>query len=114
ADQGLRHPRDRGGDTVTTEVQVVGQDAGPQRDEALPGAAGVARRAWDNIRTGTLGVLPIVRGVAVIVILFSFQANSFVTADTFNNIIVQMAQTCMLAFGVVFVLRLGEIDLSIA
>ena len=99
---------------MTTEVQVVGQDAGPPPDEALPGAAGVARRAWDNIRTGNLGVLPIVLGLAVIVIFFSFQANNFFTADNFNNIIVQMAPTCMLAFGVVFVLLLGEIDLSIA
>jgi D-xylose transport system permease protein len=100
---------------VTTEVQVLGQDAGPPPEEALPtGAAGIARRAWDNIRTGNLGILPIVLGLVLIVIFFSFKANNFFTADNFNNVIVQLAPTCMLAFGVVFVLLLGEIDLSIA
>jgi D-xylose transport system permease protein len=49
----------------------------------------------------------------LIVVFFSFKATNFFTADNFNNIIVQMAGLTMLAFGVVFVLLLGEIDLSI-
>lgn len=98
---------------MTTDVQVIGQDAGPPPEELLAGPRGLARRAWDNLRTGNLGVLPIVLGLALIVIFFSFKATNFFTADNFNNIIVQTAGTCMLAFGVVFVLLLGEIDLSI-
>src|SRR5205823_9644351 len=74
---------------------------------------GLWRRAYDNVRTGNLGILPIVIGLAVIVVFFSFKATNFFTADNFNNIIVQMAGLTMLAFGVVFVLLLGEIDLSI-
>ena len=50
---------------MTTDVQVVGQDAGPPPEEALPGPAGLAQRAWDNLRTGNLGVLPIVLGLAL-------------------------------------------------
>jgi D-xylose transport system permease protein len=65
------------------------------------------------VRTGNLGILPIVIGLAFIVVFFSFKATNFFTADNFNNIIVQMAGLTMLAFGVVFVLLLGEIDLSI-
>jgi D-xylose transport system permease protein len=65
------------------------------------------------LRTGNLGILPIVIGLAFIVVFFSFKATNFFTADNFNNIIVQMAGLTMLAFGVVFVLLLGEIDLSI-
>src|SRR5205823_3319581 len=60
-----------------------------------------------------LGVLPIVLGLALIIIFFSFKATNFFTANNFNNIIIQTAGTCMIAFGVVFVLLLGEIDLSI-
>jgi D-xylose transport system permease protein len=75
------------------------------------------RRIWqgmlDNLRTGNLGVLPIVIGLILIVTFFSFKATNFFTANNFNNIVIQMAGTCMLAFGVVFVLLLGEIDLSI-
>jgi D-xylose transport system permease protein len=65
------------------------------------------------VRTGNLGILPIAIGLAFIVVFFSFKATNFFTADNFNNIIVQMAGLTMLAFGVVFVLLLGEIDLSI-
>ena len=65
------------------------------------------------MRTGNLGILPIAIGLAFIVVFFSFKATNFFTADNFNNIIVQMAGLTMLAFGVVFVLLLGEIDLSI-
>src|SRR5206468_6544230 len=50
---------------------------------------------------------------AIIIVFFSFKATNFFTADNFNNIIVQMAGITMLAYGVVFVLLLGEIDLSI-
>ena len=48
-----------------------------------------------------------------IVVFFGFKATNFFTAVNFANIIIQMAGTAMLAYGVVFVLLLGEIDLSI-
>jgi len=66
-----------------------------------------------NIRTGNLGIVPIVVGLIFIVVFFGVKATNFFTAVNFGNIIVQMAGTTMLAFGVVFVLLLGEIDLSI-
>jgi len=84
----------------------------------LPGEGPEERRGiWqgtlDNLRTGNLGVLPIVVGLILIVTFFSFKAPNFFSANNFNNIVIQMAGTCMLAYGVVFVLLLGEIDLSI-
>ena len=71
-------------------------------------------RLWENIKGGNLGSAPVIVGLTIIVIVFSFTAQNFFTAVNFNNIITQMAGTTMLAFGVVFVLLLGEIDLSIA
>jgi D-xylose transport system permease protein len=95
-----------------TEVEIVGQDAPTAlAEEEAPRS--LAGRILDNLRTGNLGILPIVIGLAIIVVFFSFKATNFFTANNFNNIIVQLAGTCMLAFGVVFVLLLGEIDLSI-
>jgi D-xylose transport system permease protein len=76
--------------------------------------AGLVRKSLDNLKSGNLGVLPIVIGIAFIVIFFGFKATNFFTANNFDNIIIQMAGTAMLAFGVVFVLLLGEIDLSIS
>jgi D-xylose transport system permease protein len=75
---------------------------------------GLGTRVWENLKGGNLGSLPVAVGLTVIVVLFAFSAQIFFTAVNFNNIIVQMAGTTMLAFGVVFVLLLGEIDLSIA
>jgi D-xylose transport system permease protein len=98
---------------LTTDVEVVGQEAGSAVAEEPSGAAGLLQRTFGNLKTGNLGILPIVVGLLIIVLFFSFKATNFFTADNFNNIIVQMAGTSMLAFGVVFVLLLGEIDLSI-
>jgi D-xylose transport system permease protein len=99
---------------VTTDVQVVGQDAGPPPEEVLSGARGLLRTGLDNIRSGNLGVLPIVLALVGIIVFFSIQATNFFTAENFGNVIIQMAGTTMLAYGVVFVLLLGEIDLSIS
>ena len=98
---------------MTTDVEVIGQDAGAAVADASSGVPGLLQRGLGNVKTGNLGILPIVVGLLFIVIFFSFKATNFFTADNFNNIIVQMAGVTMLAFGVVFVLLLGEIDLSI-
>ncbi len=94
------------------EVDVAVPDvAQPEVQEEE--AKSIGRRALDNLRQGNLGVLPIVVGLLLIVIFFSVKTPVFFTANNFNNIIIQTAGTCMLAYGVVFVLLLGEIDLSI-
>jgi D-xylose transport system permease protein len=68
----------------------------------------------DNIRGGNLGSWPVLIGLTVIVIFFSFKADNFLSPGNFSNIITQMAGTTLLAYGVVFVLLIGEIDLSIS
>jgi D-xylose transport system permease protein len=52
-------------------------------------------------------------GLVVIAIFFSFKAENFLSPGNFSNILTQMAGTTLLAYGVVFVLLIGEIDLSI-
>jgi len=98
-----------------TSADVVGPDrAPPLEEEQLPsGLRGVRERAWLNVRTGNLGPVPIIVGEIAVVIIFAFTATNFFTAVNFVNLIEQTAGTCMLAYGVVFVLLLGEIDLSI-
>ena len=71
------------------------------------------QRAIGNVRSGNLGVLPVVLAELGIVTYFAFTATNFFTAPNFVNVILQMAGTTMIAYGVVFVLLLGEIDLSI-
>jgi D-xylose transport system permease protein len=98
---------------VSSEVDVAAPGIGLPEGEEAEAQAGLWRRAYDNLKAGNLGILPIAIGLVLIVVFFSFKATNFFTADNFNNIIVQMAGLTMLAFGVVFVLLLGEIDLSI-
>jgi D-xylose transport system permease protein len=99
-----------------TTVDVVGPGAAPPppEEEQLPaGLAGMYHRAWLNLRTGNLGPFPIIVGEILVVALFSLTATNFFTSVNFVNLITQTAGTAMLAYGVVYVLLLGEIDLSI-
>jgi D-xylose transport system permease protein len=73
----------------------------------------LVRRTWDNLRSGELGAGPIVLALVIITLFFYFKDSTYVGSTNFNNVIVQMAGTTIIAFGVVFVLLLGEIDLSI-
>jgi len=92
-------------------ADTLGQERAPGGMEDEP--ANLLTRTIANIRSGNLGIVPIVVGQIFIVVFFSFKATNFFTAVNFGNVIIQMAGTTMLAFGVVFVLLLGEIDLSI-
>jgi D-xylose transport system permease protein len=74
----------------------------------------VLERIRANISAGNLGSWPVAIGLVLIVLFFSFKADNFFTAPNFTNIITQMAGVTMLAYGVVFVLLIGEIDLSIS
>jgi D-xylose transport system permease protein len=95
-------------------AEVVGQDQVAPVEEEPRGVAGLWRHGIENLKSGNLGVLPIALGIVFIVVFFSFKATNFFTANNFDNVIIQMAGTAMLAYGVVFVLLLGEIDLSIS
>ncbi|HWJ45688.1 MAG TPA: hypothetical protein VNR63_09905 [Gaiellaceae bacterium] len=73
----------------------------------------VPQRVWGNLRSGELGSIPIVIGIVAITVFFYSKSSTYVGASNFNNLIVQMAGVTIMAYGVVFVLLLGEIDLSI-
>ncbi len=99
--------------SLDVDVDVAAPGVALPEGEEAAERAGPLRRAIDNFKSGNLGVLPVAVGLLGIVVYFSFTAANFFSAANFNNVIVQMAGTTMLAYGVVFVLLLGEIDLSI-
>jgi D-xylose transport system permease protein len=82
--------------------------------EEPPGLEPLHKRLVANVRSGNTGSLPVIIALAIIVLVFSQTAGNFFTPGNFTNIITQMAGTCLLAYGVVFVLLIGEIDLSVA
>ena len=86
-------------------------DVTPPEESNSVGA--IARRKWESWKAGDVGVMPVVLGLCVIVAFFYSQNENFLTAGNFTNLMVQMAAVTTIAIGVVFVLLLGEIDLSI-
>jgi D-xylose transport system permease protein len=67
----------------------------------------------DKVRGGEVGSLPAVLGLIVLVIVFAaLRPNTFTNAFNFANLIHQAAAVIIIAMGLVFVLLLGEIDLS--
>jgi D-xylose transport system permease protein len=81
--------------------------------EELDSIGAAARGYIERLKAGDVGSLPVILGMVVITIFFTVQSSAFFTAVNFNNLIVQMSGTVVVAIGVVFVLLLGEIDLSI-
>ena len=66
----------------------------------------------DRVRGGDIGSLPAVFGLIVLVIVFSILRPVFFSAGNFANLLTQGAPITVIAMGLVFVLLLGEIDLS--
>jgi len=72
-----------------------------------------ARERARSMREGELGSLPIVIGIIVIAIYFQSRNSNFLTATNFVSLIAQMSGVMIIGTGIVFVLLLGEIDLSV-
>jgi D-xylose transport system permease protein len=68
---------------------------------------------WRRVRSGEIGSLPAVLGILVLAVGFSVaKPDSFATPFNFANLLAQSAVYCVLAMGLIFVLLIGEIDLS--
>lgn len=76
------------------------------------GLADQVRAWWQRIRGGDMGALPAVGGLVVLSILFSVLSPFFLTERNFANLLNQAATLVVLGMALVFVLLLGEIDLS--
>ncbi|MFF4339631.1 sugar ABC transporter permease [Kitasatospora sp. NPDC001540] len=66
-----------------------------------------------RLTSGELGSAPVVVALIVIWAVFGSLNSSFLSAQNLSNLSQQIVGTGMIALGVVFVLLLGEIDLSV-
>ncbi|MER5879457.1 sugar ABC transporter permease [Streptomyces sp. NPDC060235] len=80
------------------------------REQGFAGYVGEFKR---KIKAGDLGSIPVVLGLIVIWAIFASLNSNFLTAGNLSDISVAMVGTGMIAVGIVFVLLLGEIDLSV-
>jgi D-xylose transport system permease protein len=74
--------------------------------------ADAARGWWGKVRSGDPGALPSLLGLVVLGILFAQLSSAFLTKANIGNIPGQGAYIGIIGLGLVFVLLLGEIDLS--
>ncbi len=66
-----------------------------------------------RVRGGDVGALPAVLGLVVLTVVFTIlRPSTFTNSFNFANLIHQSAALIVLAMGLIFVLLLGEIDLS--
>lgn len=80
------------------------------REEGLAGYVGEFKR---KMKAGDLGSLPVVIGLIVIWSIFQGLNSNFLSPENLTNIAITMTGTGMIAIGIIFVLLLGEIDLSV-
>jgi D-xylose transport system permease protein len=88
-------------DVVTAAPEVVADSLGEY-----------ARLWFARVRGGESGALPVLLGLVAIVIYFQARSSVFLSAGNLVNLMTQAAWIVTLGMAEVFVLLLGEIDLS--
>ena len=74
--------------------------------------SGAASNYLSRVKAGDIGSLPAVLGLVSLVAVFGAMSEFFLTNRNFANLLTQAAPVMVIAMGLVFVLLLGEIDLS--
>ena len=77
-----------------------------------PTLKGAAADYWSRVKAGDIGALPAILGLIALCAIFGAMSNVFLTPGNFANLLTQAAAVIVIAMGLVFVLLLGEIDLS--
>jgi D-xylose transport system permease protein len=98
---------------ATDIPETPAPQSGFEGDTVDGSVGGVFRGYINKVRGGDLGALPAVAGIVVLSILFTvLRPDTFPTPLNISNLFVQAVPISLLAMGLVFVLLLGEIDLS--
>ncbi|MBL1291568.1 sugar ABC transporter permease [Streptomyces sp. NE06-03E] len=107
--------------TDKTSTAVVNPEAAKGADTVVDprllvreqGLAGYLTEFKRKMRGGDLGSIPVVIGLLIICVVFQSLNSEFLSAKNVSDIAVTMVATGMMAVGIIFVLLLGEIDLSV-
>ncbi len=77
------------------------------------GFGGWLRGVGDRVRSGDLGSIPVVVGLAVIWTVFQSLNPVFLSADNLVNLLFDSSTIGVISLGIVCILMVGEIDLSV-
>ena len=94
--------------------ELAAQAAGAAAPEMIAGSLGeYTRIQMRRIRSGESGALPVTIGLIAIVIYFQARNSLFLSPGNLVNLLIQGTPFIILGMAEVFVLLLGEIDLSV-
>ena len=88
-------------------------DRADERVRHDEGFVGEVRAFRDRVRSGDLGMLPVIVGLLVITVVFTSLNPVFIAPNNLVNLLFDCATVGLISLGVTCVLLLGEIDLSI-
>ncbi|WFB06937.1 sugar ABC transporter permease [Streptomyces sp. LX-29] len=77
------------------------------------GVKGYLQELGRKLRSGELGALPVIVGIAVIWAVFQVKDDAFLSPKNLSDLSIIIGGTGLISVGIVFVLLLGEIDLSV-
>ncbi len=97
-------------DTKPGATALDRADTRVRRDEGL---AGAIRAFLDRVRSGDLGSLPVVVGLAVIWSVFQTLNPVFLSSNNLVNLLFDCSTVGVISLGIVCILMVGEIDLSV-
>ncbi|MDC1263653.1 sugar ABC transporter permease, partial [Planktomarina temperata] len=90
--------------------QLDRADTRVRHDEGISGAI---REFIDRTRSGDLGMLPVLAGLVLISVVFTSLNPVFLAPINLANLLFDASAVGFIALGIIFVLLLGEIDLSV-
>jgi D-xylose transport system permease protein len=90
-------------------MSTSGAASAEEATEHRPSTGETLRR----IVQGDLSSVRVVLGLVVIAIIFQVQEDRFLSAENLTNLMLQITTIGLISVGIVFVLLLGEIDLSV-
>ena len=98
-------------DTSTKPVTPL--DRADVRVRHDTGLGGAIKGFFDRVRSGDLGSLPVVVGLAIIWTVFQTLNPVFLSSNNLVNLLFDSSTTGVISLGIVCILMVGEIDLSV-
>lgn len=93
--------------------QPLAADRQDSRLKQYVGIRGGIASSLDRVRRGDLGLLPVIVGIFIIYVIFQSLNPFFLSSNNMANLLMESTAVGFLALGIVFVLLLGQIDLSV-
>ncbi|MFF3906968.1 sugar ABC transporter permease [Streptomyces sp. NPDC001848] len=106
----MKESRKRADDTRTDPAVTRQPQPGRKTVRVLAGWAAASRRRF---MAGELGSVPVILVLAAVWIVFQCLNHNFLSPRNLSNLSVDIVGTGLIAVGIVFVLLIGELDLSV-